>query len=238
MQTDSLFHIIRAAAARPATTASTYYASMKDRKDPAMKKLGRIFRNTATTLSAIFLAAPAPSYATDFTFYYTTTYTEVWDEWLNISGTLTADFVSPGVYHVTNATGTFTSTDFGGGNIIGVNADESGLRFPRINSIFDNLSSYSLSGLNCGSQTLSLLTDNPLTSSIVVFPCNTPWGNAYAADGGTNEAFVNGSWGNFSATPVVGAPEIDGAKLPLAIMLLGLLFVIGKRRRRDTLSAS
>lgn len=49
-----------------------------------------------------------------------------------------------------------------------------------------------------------------------------------------------GRFGNalFSATftdGAVGAPEIDGGKLPLALMLLGLLFVITRRTRRGRL---
>lgn len=39
---------------------------------------------------------------------------------------------------------------------------------------------------------------------------------------------------NFS---FVGAPEIDGGKLPLAVMLLGLLFVISRRTRQGKLAA-
>ena len=42
---------------------------------------------------------------------------------------------------------------------------------------------------------------------------------------------------NFSFTPPVGAPEIDGGKLPLAALLLGLVAVIAQRKRTALLAA-
>ena len=47
--------------------------------------------------------------------------------------------------------------------------------------------------------------------------------------------FQNGQ--TFSFTDATGAPEIDGGKLPLAALLLGLVAVIAQRKRKALLAA-
>lgn len=113
--------------------------------------------------------------------------------------------------------------------------------------------------VTAGNQYVAYLTTygNELSTSSTLMPMGSAaTGINYFVFNNSGSAVGNASWDYFlnvadyfpntggalfSATfsdAAVGAPEIDGGKLPLVIMLLGLLFLISKRNRQGKLAAS
>ena len=141
-----------------------------------------------------------------------------------------ADYVSPGIYNISTATGTFTSL-LGNGNITGV--------FTGQGTVYNNLAfpnSSTLGGnpfATTSNNQIAFTTDNANVPYLVLVNNHTNYWNAV---GGFFSGYNTPPLDLFAANVAVGAPEIDGGKLPLAVLLLGLVAVIARRQHKAMLA--